>query len=261
MTAPTRPVVSADFTTSVGGFTVQAAFDAGPGVTALFGASGSGKSITLATIAGLLRPSRGSIVIGNEVVADAERMAHVRTQDRRIGMVFQHAALLPHRSPLENISLATRGKSGAECKAVAEYWLTRVQGAHLSRTATRTLSGGEQQQVALARALAGEPRVLLLDEPFSALDHATRQSMRSLIRALVDEQKLTAIIVTHDLEDIAFLADRVVRYEPGRTTGVFDLRPGTSDQLVRVLGLDPTIDSRAAPPSSSGEISDARAVW
>lgn len=210
-------------TTGADVFTVDATFTAPPGITALVGPSGAGKSVTLSTIAGLLRPSRGRITIDGRVVADAEQGVHVRTQERGIGMVFQQAALLPHRTPLDNVAIAVHppvdaagraGRAGRRHDAAA--LLERVQAAHLGRAHTRTLSGGEQQRVALARAMAGRPRVLLLDEPFSALDIDTRRSLRSLVRSLVDDGGLTAVLVTHDADDISALADHVVRITPGR---------------------------------------------
>jgi molybdate transport system ATP-binding protein len=233
------PSVTVDFTTTVGAFTVTAAFTASPGITALFGPSGSGKSVTLATIAGLLRPERGSITIGDTVVADTDRRLHVSTQHRQLGMVFQHAALLAHRSPLDNVALAIHHGTRARRREVARGWLEQVHAEHLATASTRTLSGGEQQRVALARALAGDPRLLLLDEPFSALDQPTRHALRQLVRTLVDAHHLTAILVTHDIDDIAHLADRVVLYEPGNTTASHELDPGHPDRLPRLLGLTP----------------------
>jgi molybdate transport system ATP-binding protein len=226
-----------DCTTSVGAFTVSAAFDAAKGITALFGPSGSGKSVTLASIAGLLRPQRGSIKIGGTVVADAAGGVHVPTQARRLGMVFQDAALLPHRTPLDNVAIAIHGQSRSARRDQAREWLDRVQAGQLADTPTATLSGGEQQRIALARALAGHPEVLLLDEPFSALDLPTRKSLRQLVRDLVDAHELTALIVTHDLDDIAHLADRVVLYEPGRSTVSHDVVGVAPETLPRLLGL------------------------
>lgn len=229
--------VTAEFTTTVGDFTVTAAFTASTGITALFGPSGSGKSVTLATIAGLLRPDTGSISIGGAIVADSAKRIHVRTQDRQLAMVFQHAALLTHRSPLDNVALAVRHANRARRRSIAADWLSQVHADHLADAPTRSLSGGEQQRVALARALAGEPRLLLLDEPFSALDQPTRQSLRRLVRELVDAHHLTAIVVTHDLDDIAHLADRVVLYQPGHTTTTHDLHTPDAEQLAHLLGL------------------------
>jgi molybdate transport system ATP-binding protein len=237
MTSLCEAHLAVDITTVVGTFEVTASFKATPGITALFGPSGSGKSVTLATIAGLLRPQRGQIMLGDRLVADAEQDLHIRTQDRHLGMVFQQAALLPHRSPLDNVALSVSEGSRSQRRAVASDWLHQVQAGHLAHAATRTLSGGEQQRVALARALAGEAQLLLLDEPFSALDQPTRQGLRSLIRDLVDEHALCAVLVTHDLTDIAHLADRVVVYEPGATTCVHDVRAGDTRDLASLLGL------------------------
>ncbi|MGY6501102.1 MAG: sulfate/molybdate ABC transporter ATP-binding protein [Acidimicrobiales bacterium] len=233
----TEHSVVVDVTTTVGTFTVTAAFTANGGITALFGPSGSGKSVTLATIAGLLRPERGVVTLAGGVVASPSDGIHARTQDRRIGMVFQHAGLLPHRSPLDNVSLAVRHGDRRERRAVARDWLDQVHAGHLAHSPTATLSGGEQQRIALARALAGQPRLLLLDEPFSALDRPTRASLRRLVRDLVDAHDLTALVVTHDLDDVAHLADRVVLYEPGRTTATHQIDPDRPDELPRVLGL------------------------
>jgi molybdate transport system ATP-binding protein len=226
-----------DVTTKVGAFAVTSSFTAAAGITALFGPSGSGKSVTLATIAGLLRPSLGQIRLGDRLIADAHGDHHVRTQDRRLGMVFQHAALLPHRSPLDNVALAVPAGSRQARRAAAYDWLAQVQAAHLADAPTRTLSGGEQQRVALARAMAGQAQLLLLDEPLSALDLPTRQALRDVIRKLVDDHELCAVLVTHDLTDIAHLADHVVLYEPGQTIAQHDVRAVSPADLPALLGL------------------------
>lgn len=214
--------VDVDTTTTAGDFTVTATFHADRGITAFFGPSGSGKSVTLATVAGLMRPNAGTVLVDGRTVADAARGVHVPSQQRRIGMVFQHAALLPHRSPLDNVALAAPGRRRGDRRAVAGEWLERVGAGHLAHAPTRTLSGGEQQRVALARAVVGKPSLLLLDEPFSALDGPTRAQLRTLVQELVVDEALTALLVTHDLEDITDLALRVVQFEPGRTVATHD---------------------------------------
>jgi molybdate transport system ATP-binding protein len=207
-----------DVTTTAGTFTVRARFAAEPGITALFGPSGAGKSVTLATIAGLLRPGRGRIVIDGRIVADAGRGLHVPTQQRRLGMVFQQAALLPHRSPLDNVALAVSDAgSRSQRRQRSRQLLSQVGADHLADAPTAALSGGEQQRIALARALAGDPRLLLLDEPFSALDQASRDALRQLVVQLVEDRRITAVLVTHDLVDVDALADHTVVYEPGTT--------------------------------------------
>ena len=206
-----------DVRVEVPGFGVDAAFVAGRGITVLSGPSGSGKSLTLAAIAGTIRPVRGHIRCGDVTFAEPARSEHLRSQDRRVGMVYQHAALFEHKSPLDNVALAVRNVGLAAARVVAAELLERVGVAALATAKTRSLSGGERQRVALARALAGEARVLLLDEPFSSLDAAARQAMRHLVRSLVDERGVIALLVTHDAQDVDALADRVVGYEPGQT--------------------------------------------
>ena len=210
-------VLTVDVRVAVRDFHVDAHFVTSPGFTALIGPSGSGKSLTLAAIAGTIRPVRGCIGFADQTFADVERGVHLRSQERGIGMVFQHAALLEHLTPLDNVVLAVRNGNRATRREVATALLERVGAVHRADARTRTLSGGERQRVALARAMAGNPRILLLDEPFSSLDASTREQMRSLVRALVDERGITALLVTHDAGDVAVLGDRVVQYEPGRT--------------------------------------------
>jgi len=210
-------ILTLDIRVEVPNFGVDATFSAATGVTVLSGPSGSGKSLTLAAIAGTLRPARGVIKVDDVVLADVEGGVHVRSQDRRLGVVYQHAALLDHRSPLDNVMLAVRGGDGASRRSTALELLERVGAAGLARAKTRLLSGGERQRVALARAMAGTPRLLLLDEPFSSLDASSRAEMRGLLKSLVAEHRLIALVVTHDQADVDALADCVVVYEPGRT--------------------------------------------
>ena len=206
-----------DVRVEVPGFGVDAAFVAERGITVLSGPSGSGKSLTLAAVAGTIRPIRGHIRCGDVTFAEPARGVHLRSQDRHVGMVYQHAALFEHKSPLDNVALAVRNVGLAAARVIAAGLLERVGVAALATAKTRSLSGGERQRVALARALAGEARVLLLDEPFSSLDATARQAMRQLVRSLVDERGVIALLVTHDAQDVDALADRVVAYEPGRT--------------------------------------------
>jgi len=143
--------VAVDATITTGPFTVEARFEAGPGITALFGPSGAGKSVTLAAIAGLLRPAAGWVAIDGEVVADTTRAVHVPTQQRRLGMVFQHAALLTHRSPLDNVGLAVRSGPSASRRQEARRWLDRVHAGHLAASRTATLSGWRRAAAGGAR--------------------------------------------------------------------------------------------------------------
>ncbi len=240
MTTAGITTVAMDCEVTAGHFTVHTKFSVSAGITALFGPSGSGKSITLSTIAGLFRPHVGTITLNDTVVADPDHNVHVPTQQRNIGMVFQHAALLPHRSPLDNVAIAARTATShkrRDRREIAQHWLDRVQAGHLAHANTTTLSGGEQQRVALARALVSSPTILLLDEPFSALDYTTRESLRELVRELVQEHSLTALLVTHDVDDVTHLAHRVVTFEPGTTRNTFDVADDPQATMRKILGL------------------------
>lgn len=230
--------ISVNAQITAGTFSVDAQFTVGSGITAFFGPSGAGKSVTLSAIAGLLRPSRGTIALHGHTVADTERNIHVPTQQRNIGMMFQHGALLQHRTPLDNVALAVRTTQSLnrhEKREIAQQWLQRVYAQRLAYANTSSLSGGEQQRVALARALAGSPRTLLLDEPFTALDYTTRQSLRELLKAVVREHNLAAVVVTHDIDDIVHLAQRVVLFNVGATADTIELHGDVEQQISKII--------------------------
>jgi molybdate transport system ATP-binding protein len=146
---------------------------------------------------------------------------YVSTQERRIGMVFQDGLLLPHRSVLDNVALAVRQTSGRQARrAVARTWLERVGAEQFADRRPGSLSGGQRQRVALARGLAGEPALVLLDEPLSALDSAVRRELRTLIREVILSSGVPAVLVTHDGEEAEELGDVVIAYNDGRVTGV-----------------------------------------
>ncbi len=211
--------LAARFAVRAGEFTVNVNVTAEAGITVLFGPSGAGKSLTLATIAGLRRPDTGTVVINGRLVADSAGGIHTRTQDRNIGVVFQDSLLLPHRNVRDNIALAVRTGSRPQRRGRADELLALVGAAGLADAAPSRLSGGERQRIALARALAGSPALLLLDEPFSALDHATRRTLRSLLREVVNTTGVPTLLVTHDLDEAAELADHTVFFTEGSTTG------------------------------------------
>lgn len=193
---------------------VEARFEVPPGVTALCGPSGSGKSSCLAAIAGLLSPARGRVVLGEHVFFDASRGVDIPPHRRGVGLVFQALALFPHLSAERNVAygiprVAARGGS-------ARAWLERMRVAHVADRRPTELSGGEAQRVALARALAAEPRVLLLDEPFSALDDELRRQLREEIMALVHELELPTILVTHDEREADAMARRRLTLREGQ---------------------------------------------
>jgi molybdate transport system ATP-binding protein len=204
----------------IGDFDLDAAFRLESGILVLFGPSGAGKSLTLSLIAGLLRPDVGTIAINGDVVTDTARGLFVSPQQRRVGMVFQDGLLLPHRTVLDNVALAVRQASGrGPRRAIARSWLERVGAEDLAHRRPGSLSGGQRQRVALARGLAGEPSLVLLDEPLSALDHEVRLELRSLIRDVIVSSDIPAVLVTHDADEADALGDVVIGYSDGRVAG------------------------------------------
>jgi len=185
-------------------------------LTALVGPSGAGKTSMLRVMAGLMRPTRGRVRVGGEVWLDTDQGLFLAPQQRRVGLVFQHYALMPHLSALENVALPLAHLPKQQRLKVAEGWLSKVglRGDLLHRRPA-ALSGGQQQRVALARALAREPRLLLLDEPFSAVDQMTRRSLYQLIADLRQTLTVPLVLVTHDLNEARLLADRLVVMDGG----------------------------------------------
>jgi molybdate transport system ATP-binding protein len=168
---------------------------------ALVGPSGAGKTTVLRAVAGLTRPESGRIALDGDILYDDERRVDVPPERRRVGLVFQEYALFPHMTVLGNVAYAG--------KQVAESYLERLGIAHLRDARPGELSGGERQRVAVARALAREPRVLLLDEPLSALDAHTKTAVRAELHDVLAELGIPVLLVTHDFADAAALAERV----------------------------------------------------
>ena len=195
-------------------------------LVALLGPSGSGKTTLLKIIAGLEWPDSGRLAV------DGDDWLHLAAQDRRIGFVFQHYALFPHMSVRDNIAFGltvrprARRPARSDIAAKVSQLLEFLQIAHLGDRYPAQLSGGQRQRVALGRALAIEPRVLLLDEPFGALDAAVRRDLRAWLREVHDETGSTTIFVTHDQEEAFELADRVVVMGEGRIEQI-----GNADQI------------------------------
>ncbi len=187
------------------------------GVTVLFGPSGSGKSTCLLAVAGLLRPERGRIALGARTLFEPARGIDVPPHERRVALVFQSLALFPHLDALRNVSFGVPRGRGPEARdALALRWLERMRVGHLARRKPATLSGGEAQRVALARAVASSPSVLLLDEPFSALDAVLRRELVAEVGEVVAELRIPTLLVTHDPEDARALARGFVELRDGR---------------------------------------------
>lgn len=187
-------------------------------VLAVLGPNGAGKSTLLSLISGLLRPDSGRIVLGDTVVTDTEAAVFVPPHARGVAMLAQQALLFPHMSVAANVAYAPRckGNSRAEAAVVAQRWLAAVDAEHLAGRRPAQLSGGQAQRVAVARALAAEPQVLLLDEPMAALDVTAAPAVRRLLRDILRDGRRTAVIVTHDLLDALGIANKVIVVDRGR---------------------------------------------
>lgn len=184
---------------------------------ALVGPSGSGKTTLLRALAGLYRPAGGRIRCAGETWLDTEAGVCLSPQRRRIGLVFQDYALFPHLSALHNVMLAMGHRAAGEREPLAREWLARVRLAGLENRYPAQLSGGQRQRVAVARALAREPRALLLDEPFSAVDQVTRRRLQRELALLRESIEIPIVLVTHDLDEAAALADRLCVLHNGRS--------------------------------------------
>ena len=184
---------------------------------ALVGPSGSGKSTLLRAIAGLYRPLEGRIVCGDVCWFDHAKGIHLTPQQRHVGFVPQHYGLFPHMTALDNVVAGLSHLPAQVREQRAGSWLAKVHLTGLERRRPAELSGGQQQRVALARALAREPAVLLLDEPFSAVDRATRETLYIELAELKRELALPIIMVTHDLNEALLLADRMTLLSRGHT--------------------------------------------
>ncbi|MDQ3670950.1 MAG: ABC transporter ATP-binding protein [Actinomycetota bacterium] len=190
---------------------------------ALVGPSGAGKTTVLQVVAGLLRPESGSVILDEAVLLDTDAGVDVVPERRRVGYLFQEYALFPHLDVTGNVRFGAR-----ESTRVVEL-LERFRIGHVARARVHQLSGGERQRVALARALARDPAVLLLDEPLSALDTHTRAGVRAELHELLEDLNLPTLLVTHDFEDAATLADTVGVISEGRI-----LQLGSPSELVSV---------------------------
>lgn len=210
--------LEAVFRARVGGFELDVALDAGDEVVVLYGRSGSGKTLTLRTIAGLLRPSDGHIAVGGRTVFDADGGINLAPQRRRVGYVIQDSTLFPHMDVLHNVLIGVESDTEARDRWTALRALLAIEG--LDGRRPHELSGGQQQRVALARALATKPDLLLLDEPLSNLDAALRKEMEVEIKRIHEQLKVTTLLVTHSQEEALVMSDRVAVMQRGRIAQV-----------------------------------------
>ncbi|AZG12391.1 MULTISPECIES: ATP-binding cassette domain-containing protein [Cupriavidus] len=201
-------------------FALDIAFASDSRRVALFGPSGAGKSLTLRAIAGLMAPDSGRIVLNGRTLFDSDAGVDLRPQDRRVAYLFQDYALFPHLTVAQNIAFGLRrGWRNPARRALppeAARWVDAFGLRDIVGQYPAQISGGQKQRVALARALAARPDILLLDEPFSALDPALRIRMRQELRALQESLDVPMLMISHDPEDVDVLGDHVLEIREGR---------------------------------------------
>jgi molybdate transport system ATP-binding protein len=200
-------------------FTLDVSFTTTSPRVVLFGPSGAGKSLTLQAIAGLLRPDEGTIALNGDTLFDSARGIDQTPQMRKLAYLFQDYALFPHLNVRQNIAFGLHGGWMNPRRRVAhaelDYWLDALDLRSVAGNHPAQLSGGQKQRVALARALVAKPRLLLLDEPFSALDGPLRERMRRELSDLQTRLDIPTLLITHDPDDVAFFGDQVVQIYDG----------------------------------------------
>jgi molybdate transport system ATP-binding protein len=243
------PRLRVDVEKQLASFNLRVQIEVGAEILVLFGPSGAGKTQTLNAIAGLMTPDAGEITLDGTVFFRAASKPGVPTlnlpaRKRRVGYVFQQYALFPHFSALENVSYALWRQPHARERA--EALLERMRLSELANRYPHELSGGQQQRVAIARALAMEPHVLLMDEPFSALDSEIRKQLHHDLLQLQSESELIVIYVTHNLEDAFTLGHRLAVVRDGKIERIgtpADMYPQRTNSIL-MTGLRPPLESR-----------------
>ena len=208
--------LSVDIRKDLGGFRLDVAFETDGDVLGLLGASGCGKSLTLKCIAGIERPDAGRIVLNGRVLFDAGARIDLPPQERRVGYLFQQYALFPTMTVEKNVRMGALRLPKPERAAAVEAMLGTMGLSELRKRYPRQLSGGQQQRAALARILVNRPEVLLLDEPFSALDAHLRDRMQLEVMELLRSFGGDSLLVSHDRDELYRMADRIAVYHDGR---------------------------------------------
>ena len=219
--------LSVDIEKKLGAFHLRSQFEAPDETMALLGASGCGKSMTLGCIAGIVRPDKGHIELNGRVLFDSEKKIDLPPQKRKVGCLFQQYALFPWLTVEKNVQfgLKLQGKSKEECEELANKYLKMVDLEGFAKSYPKELSGGMKQRVAIARAYAVNPKVLLMDEPFGALDAQTRTQLQQELLETWEKEQKTCFFITHDVEEAIILAQRVVIMcaRPGRVKEIVDI--------------------------------------
>ncbi len=210
----------------VNGFTLDAQWKIGREFAVLFGPSGAGKSLTLKMIAGLFRPDSGHVISAGYPYFDSTRNINIPPQKRHCGYVFQDLALFPHMTVRENILYGAKGLEHDEAASRCDELISHFQINSIRNSIPSEISGGQKQRVAFARALIRRPEMLLLDEPFSALDTMLRIEMRAFLKDMRSEFNMPVILVTHDIVEARELADKIIVYSNGKV-----VQTGAPDEI------------------------------
>ena len=211
-----------DITKNLSSFNLDVSMESKGGIIGFLGASGSGKSMTLKCIAGLEKPSKGKIVINDKVLFDSEEKINVKTRDRKVGFLFQNYALFPHMTIKDNIEIGLDKISKEEKSKLSANYIKKFGLEGLESRYPWQLSGGQQQRVALARALITSPDILLLDEPFSALDNHLRASMERELVEILKDYEGTVVFVTHDIAEAYRVCDKIIVFDGGKAKDIRD---------------------------------------
>lgn len=211
-----------DINKNLSSFNLDVSMESKGGIIGFLGASGSGKSMTLKCIAGLEKPSKGKIIINDKVLFDSEEKINVKTRDRKVGFLFQNYALFPHMTIKDNIEIGLDKVSKAEKSKLSSNYIKKFGLEGLENRYPWQLSGGQQQRVALARALITSPDILLLDEPFSALDNHLRASMERELVELLKDYEGTVVFVTHDIAEAYRVCDKIIVFDGGKANDIRD---------------------------------------
>ncbi|WP_137042950.1 molybdenum ABC transporter ATP-binding protein [Pseudolabrys sp. FHR47] len=209
-------MIRVDAALKLGAFDLDISFENDLGITALFGRSGSGKSMTINLIAGLARPDRGRIMLEDRALVDTENNVFVPKHRRRVGLVFQDAQLFPHFNVRQNLLFGRWFAPKREPAIAFDRVVDTLGIGHLLGRRPARLSGGEKQRVAIGRALLASPKILLMDEPLASLDTERKLEILPLVESLRDEFRIPIVYVSHAVEEVARLAARVVVLERGR---------------------------------------------
>lgn len=213
--------IQADIRKVLPGFTLDVSFSAGNEALALLGASGCGKSLTLRCIAGIETPDAGRIAVDGVTFFDSEQNINLTPQQRRAGLLFQNYALFPTMTVRENVMTGVRGEKNRQARrARADAFLEKFHLSGLGNRYPRELSGGQQQRAALARIFAGAPRILMLDEPFSALDSHLRWELEQALVADLREFSGTTLFVSHNRDEVYRVCDQIAVYNAGRIEAI-----------------------------------------